>query len=294
MIDLSRVVILSMFCNKDLYVKEKIAVEQTWGQDAVKAGFKHIFYTETDKNTRLSGNVLYISCPGSRVKTYKKTSNALKYIEDNFDYDYIIKTNVSTYVNIQILIQALEYLMKNNNNDDIYGSRIILDGKNLYIRGDFTIINRQTCRDMLKVYMQTKKRFPNGPDDALMFYMLNEQYGIAFANRLKTITAVTTAEYNYETVCNACAIRLKTLKSDGYQIIDRMYTFHQSVKNEIKKFQFTPQLIPMYIFVRELGDIQYDKGINMYHEQHKTIEVNKHIKVSKHLDKHKEIPIFPL
>jgi len=103
--DPSRVIILSMFCNLPEYIEEKNAVEKTWGRDVAKAGFKQFFYSEADFNHApgLVGNVLYVKSGSSRWSTYDKTMSALKYVQENFDYDVIVKTNMSTYVNIEIL-----------------------------------------------------------------------------------------------------------------------------------------------------------------------------------------------
>ena len=35
--------------------------------------------------------------------TYAKTYYALKYVNENLDYDYIFRTNTSTYVNTKLL-----------------------------------------------------------------------------------------------------------------------------------------------------------------------------------------------
>lgn len=146
MMDLSKVVVISMFCNKSGYIHEKNTVESTWGQEAIKAGLKHIFYREASKDSELGlhGNVLCVKCGKDRKATYDKTILAMKYVEENLKYDVLVKTNVSTYVNIDILKQLLEYKSANGNNL-IYGNRLRLLNNLMYVRGDFTIIDRSIC-----------------------------------------------------------------------------------------------------------------------------------------------------
>lgn len=67
--DPDKIVILSMFCGEQGYVDEKKTVEETWSKDAVKAGFRHIFYAEAPKGVQpgLYGNVLYVKCRPGRL-----------------------------------------------------------------------------------------------------------------------------------------------------------------------------------------------------------------------------------
>ena len=147
MIDPSRIIILSMFCNHPGYVGEKTAVEKTWGQCAVKAGFRHIFYTETPSGVEpgLRGNILYVECGGGRMQTYDKTALALKYVNENFEYDAVVKTNVSTYVNVELLKQVLTYWFERDSSS-VYGNTMLYSPRKLmWLRGDFTLLRRDIC-----------------------------------------------------------------------------------------------------------------------------------------------------
>ena len=244
MIDPSKIIILSMFCNKQGYIDEKNAVKKTWGYDAIKAGFKHIFYTETLTNneSKLDGNILYVNSGSERLQTYDKTILAFKYIEENFDYDIIVKTNVSTYVNIEILKQLLEYKNSNDQNS-IYGNRLLCwPNKFMGLRGDFTIINRNLCKDIISNYAETKTIFKDGgQDDSIMFYLLYGKYGLSFCKKLKTIVSNCCSSYDYNSIKNACAIRLKTSQRDLFKdICKRIFDFHKAIHTEKNKFYFKP------------------------------------------------------
>lgn len=143
-----------MFCQEQGYVDEKNAVEETWGHMASAAGFRHIFYSETPSGAEsgLYGNTLYVECGSGRMQTYDKTVLALKYIDEHFEYDAVVKTNVSTYVNVEVLRQALEYRLERDP-DSIYCNRLLYWPKKLMApRGDFTVISRDVCREIVENY----------------------------------------------------------------------------------------------------------------------------------------------
>ena len=243
MIDPSRVVILSMFCSKSGYVHEKNAVEATWGQKAIKAGFKHIFYREALKDSELGlhGNVLCVKCGKNRQDTYDKTVLAMKYVEENLQYDVVVKTNVSTYVNIDILEQLLEYKESYGKNL-IYGNRLRLLSQLMYVRGDFTVLDRPICQQMINNYEETKTVFPNGgSDDHLMFYLMYAKCGFDFCKQLMTIPSDCRVNYDYDIVKNLCAVRLKTLGSTSEpDVVYRMKNFHAKIIAEKRPFSFLP------------------------------------------------------
>ena len=56
-----------------------------------------------NKSTYLSKNTIYCKSGDTESFTYLKTLDALEYIDDNIEYDYIFRTNTSTFINIKLL-----------------------------------------------------------------------------------------------------------------------------------------------------------------------------------------------
>lgn len=229
-----------MFCGQPGYLAEKRAVQSTWGADAKAAGYRHIFYAESpDGQTRLDGDTLLLPCPPGLAGTYEKTALALRYVEEHFDYDAVVKTNVSTYVNVGMLGQMLEY-RERNEPEAVYGSRLLLSMSTAYLRGDFTVMGRPVCRDIAAFYERTKAVFPRGGvDDRLMFYFLYWKYGKEFCLRMKTVPTDCRPKYDYLAVRNSVAVRLKTSQqTPPFEVADAMREFHRRIKAETRPFKF--------------------------------------------------------
>jgi hypothetical protein len=77
----------------------------------------NFFFVESDPNIipemEIIGNDIFVKCketytPGIFIKTIK----ALKYINDNYNYDYLIRTNSSSFFNIENMLKYLSNLPK--------------------------------------------------------------------------------------------------------------------------------------------------------------------------------------
>ena len=102
--------------------------------------------------------------------TFEKTIECFKMLEnlaeekDYFNYDWLVRINISTYVNIRLLDHVLNTAKK----DVIYSTAVnaILDGdlylNDVYPRGDFYIISHDMVQSVLgvsnKFYVDVRKR----------------------------------------------------------------------------------------------------------------------------------------
>lgn len=77
------------------------------------------YYGENNKNEVIGDNILLNSNDGL-WNTFEKTIECFNFIKD-WDFDYVVRTNTSTYINVHILNKLIDYL----NEDVCYGARII-------------------------------------------------------------------------------------------------------------------------------------------------------------------------
>lgn len=116
------ILILVMSMNHPQYSKQEKVIEETWKSYA-ESNFKNIkvlFYKGTDKESYREGDTIYIKNLDLLETTYSKTLDAFKFVNENlilkdnslFNYDYILRTNTSTYVNIDLLNEYVKKLDK--------------------------------------------------------------------------------------------------------------------------------------------------------------------------------------
>lgn len=265
-------IILSMTCNHSDYINEQIACQNTWVKMLNNTKYIHFFYTSTHKETYRKDNIIYVKCNDNRNDTYDKTILAIKYIIDNYEFKHLIKTNCSTYINIKILDDVLEYKSLYDN-DIIYCSQLQLCNWGYFARGDFNIIPIQYCNDLINSYNMIKKIFKTGPDDVWQSYALQLKYGKNIGYKYKTLNTTEQCDnYNYDAMKHSCQLRLKTKKhSDINSITNAMYSIHKNIISENKEFSFIPNFNSANVKNRYNNKystkfITYNQSLELYNE----------------------------
>jgi len=88
------------------YRHKQDAVRKTWLKDSDKAGIKAYFLIgRPGRPSEVLGDILYLDCGDGYLDLPAKTIAFLRFIEGNFDYDYIYKCDDDTYVNISTLLK---------------------------------------------------------------------------------------------------------------------------------------------------------------------------------------------
>ena len=80
-----------------------------------------------NKITYIKDNTIYCRGGDGENSTYFKTLDALEYINDNIEYDYIFRTNTSTFINVKLLYEFIKYIDKSKFYDkDIFFSSVLI------------------------------------------------------------------------------------------------------------------------------------------------------------------------
>ena len=140
-----------MSCNKELYDNEELACRDTFLKDAKTAGFDYYFYKATNPEHPEEGideetRTMYINARDDYSGTSKKTLSAIQNaLGLEYDWDYIIKTNVSTWLNIEKIVEAVD-TWPGRDDLNIYGARFIVNHLSKQVpfpRGHFVILSRR-------------------------------------------------------------------------------------------------------------------------------------------------------
>ena len=121
-----------------LQIYKKMKEISTIYFDLFKDHIKYFYieYKEQDENIIETYNHLYVKGVEKYIPgVYNKTVNAIKYINENYDYDFILRTNVSSFIDVNNLLNLLYILPKNN----FYGGTDIFPS---FISGCCVILSR--------------------------------------------------------------------------------------------------------------------------------------------------------
>lgn len=116
---MKKILITVMSCNDDFFVNQEQVMKDTWIKQIdqfdnidyiIYRGDPNIERHKYDKQQHL----LSLRCEDDLNNTFKKTYYAFKLAHKIYDYDYIFRTNTSTYVNVALLNQFIQNLEDDN------------------------------------------------------------------------------------------------------------------------------------------------------------------------------------
>jgi len=130
-------------------IRNSAVQKSTWVKDFL-VDDKVLFYKAGDE-IMLSGIDLVVDCKNTYEAMGVKAIKAFEWVDLNIEYDYIFRTNTSSYVNYQNLIKYLNQL--SSKGIDYCGHIGIYDGIE-YISGSGIILSKHAVKSILKTKNQ--------------------------------------------------------------------------------------------------------------------------------------------
>jgi len=103
------------------------------------------FIEYRNEDQALEGNTLFLTGTESFTNIIKKTIDGIKYFMDLKDYDFIVRTNLSSLWNFNVLMKYLETLRKEGTYNGILGCQ----GKIPFISGAGIIFSRDVANTLI-------------------------------------------------------------------------------------------------------------------------------------------------
>lgn len=173
-----KAIILCMSCNQERYINEEEVIRQTWGKDILEGKYDNIelmFYRGGSDNTYLEDDILHLTSDDTLIGTYQKSIDAFNFLLENKDFDYVIRTNTSTYINICAIQQFLEF---NIEEEIVCGPYLIINQCNSFIpflSGFYLIFSKQTI-NLLVHNRMIKNNFDDNSFAISLFKIYNRRY----------------------------------------------------------------------------------------------------------------------
>ena len=118
---------MAMSCQNEFFVNQEKYVRDTWAKDVINGKYENISFMiyrgGYEKNSYSKNeNLLKLNVEDDLDRTFKKTYFAFSMAEKIVgEYDYVFRTNTSTYVNVELLNEFIQHI---DNDDNIYGGDI--------------------------------------------------------------------------------------------------------------------------------------------------------------------------
>ena len=235
-----------MSCNQPLYREEEKVCRDTFIQDAEGAGLSYYFYKGLDEahSAQCIDNkthTMYFDAPDGLGGTGRKTLTALEFSLTK-DYDYLIKTNVSTYLNLGNIAKLAETL-PGKDDTNIYGARYIINkfSKDVpFPRGFFVMYSRNLVSDIVRIgeCLVGKENLPKTDDTLLALaslYAIQKERELNYMSCVKEVPAI--CEWSEEIhdeaeFKDALAIRCKD-EAEGEHTGENMRRVHDILNGRI-------------------------------------------------------------
>jgi len=133
--------ILCMSCNQQIFKYQEDVCRNTWIRRAHELNIDTYIYTSSNRDY-IDNDIIYCNCQDDLKHTFEKTIKAISQINYK-EYDYILRTNLTTYINCDLLIKYCKYLKKENLNISC-GDIMKKDDYYIY-RGNSLILTPEIC-----------------------------------------------------------------------------------------------------------------------------------------------------
>jgi len=222
-----KILFLVQSCNKERYINEEQIIRDTWGK-RLRKNCDLYFYRGGGKDT-IIGDILSLECGDELNDTFLKTLRALSIFKNIGKYDFIVRTNTSNWINVDLLLNTIDRMDKNDRVFVGTGAVCNAVSKGVpFLRGNLLIFTKQVLLDLMLGF---KTRVFTGLDDVCIGFTLFYYYktiGVDYFSVLRTIDNVVfddnfKEDMLYENVVIRCADWIKKHDSSILSTLDKMF-----------------------------------------------------------------------
>ena len=112
---MKKILVLVMYCNKDLFERGFEWIKNNWAKPVIDGKYPNIqfFGYTASKDGKYhidqKRHIIQVPCDDELFGTAEKTIKTFRFIHElGLEYDYIFRTNTSTYINIPLMNQLVQ------------------------------------------------------------------------------------------------------------------------------------------------------------------------------------------
>jgi|TARA_Y100000389_G_scaffold149126_2_gene148383 hypothetical protein len=133
-----------------------------------------LFYFGGSHKSHVEKNNLYLKSSTKFVDMGRRTLEAFEYVNQNYDFDYILRTNNSSYIDSI----ALEKLVESLSSENFCGGHIGEQDKSKFISGAAYMIDKS----ILNLILENKDKWDHSLIDDIAISRLLEDQNVTFTN----------------------------------------------------------------------------------------------------------------
>lgn len=225
-----KAIILCMSCNQERFINEEHIIRKTWGKDILEGKYDNIellFYRGDSDSTYLEKDVLHLTSDDTLIGTYQKTIDCFKWLVENKEFDYIIRTNTSTYINVDAIQQFLS--MEDIDENITCGPYLLINRTNDFIPfcpGFYLIFSKKT----IELLINNKLSINSYDDNSFAISLFKEHKRKYLEEYIKEIDYVNFKDINSTYLGNVYCVRVKDEQNE-LNTVNNMKMIHEKYKN---------------------------------------------------------------
>lgn len=224
-----KAIILSMSCNQERYINEENVIRQTWGKEVLEGKYDNVellFYRGGSDSTYLEKDVLHLTSDDTLRGSYQKSIDCFKWLIENKEFDYIIRTNTSTYINVDAIQQFLEFNIDEN---ITCGPYLLINHTNNFIpfcSGFYLIFSKKT----IELLINNRLSINSYDDNSFAISLVKEYMRKYLEEYIKEIDYVNFDDINKVDLGNIYCVRVKD-EQNVLNTVNNMKITHERYKN---------------------------------------------------------------
>lgn len=251
-----KILMLSMSCNNTYFKSLLAVVKDTWAKPIIQGKYKNVqwfAYTACDKKhpypyIDFEDHIIYVDCADGLFDTYEKTQKAYRMLLNAGinDFDYVVRTNTSGFVNIDKMIDKIN----SANENEILGGKVgyyhvYPDGKRIFKWNIIVGLFIGMFKDKFDIAMSATNNYDiiPAPDDVIISGKINEVYGdsikVISPNDCKTVfpryKPYRTEDANEKTILDTLSNVDMTVITDAKEINNNVIVQVRPLYGELKE-----------------------------------------------------------
>lgn len=168
-----------MSCNIDFFMEQEKVIRNTWLKPVIEGAYKDVdyyFYTSGERDfIDDDSHQIYVKCNDDWYATFEKTRKAMEMVMRRNDYDYIVRVNLSTYVNVPLLLMFIKMKLDICHDDyHVWGVELLQHNSTKYMIGKFLLFPKPAVMDLINC--DEKFHTQRDADDYVIGCVLNDPY----------------------------------------------------------------------------------------------------------------------
>jgi hypothetical protein len=171
-----KILILVMSCNKPFFSHATKVITDTWIKDVNNYNIDYYIYSGGYSTQKIDNHYIECASGDDLDSTFDKTKEVLE-LSNAKKYDYVIRTNTSTYINIRALNKFLcDKFVSKNRNKTVCGDISILNDR-IQLRGNSLILTNADISRILDFKIENlPKDIENTHDDVVISYIWESNF----------------------------------------------------------------------------------------------------------------------